>query len=102
MRGPRWRWLQHPVARSVRPYQDFIRSHGTDIQSRRALIPGVAESVHWQELSLPGPTTFNLKHQRPTQEGSYYHQPCEKPEARVSQFDRYGFHYVCSNQDFEP
>jgi len=29
----------------------------------------------------PGPATFDLKHQRPTQKGAYQNQPCEKAEA---------------------
>ena len=49
----------------------------------------------------PGPATFDLKHQRPTQEGAYQNQPCENAEAGESNLDRNGFHYVGSNQDFE-
>ena len=61
----------------------------------------VVAYVHWQELPSPRPATFDLKHQRPTKEGSYHNQSGEKTEARESELDCYGFHYVSSNQDFE-
>ena len=55
--------------------------------------------VHW--LPPPGPATFDLKHQRPTQEGAHQDQSGEKAEAVESNLDRNGFHYVGCNQDFE-
>jgi hypothetical protein len=67
---------------------------------RRAINRVVAD-IHWQELPSPRPATFDLKYQRPTKEGSYHNQPGEKTEARESELDRYGFHYVSSNQNFE-
>jgi hypothetical protein len=66
----------------------------------RHAISGAVADV-WQELPSPRPATFDLKHQRPTKEGSYHNQPGEKTEARESELDCYGFHYVSGNQDFE-
>jgi hypothetical protein len=59
------------------------------------------ENVYWQGLPSPRPATLDLKHQRPTQEGSYQNQSGEKAEASVSKLDGDGFYYVGSNQDFE-
>jgi hypothetical protein len=66
-----------------------------------ASIPGVADNIHRQKLPSPGPATFDLKHQCPTQEGSHDNQSSEKAEATESKLDRYSFYYVGSNQDFE-
>jgi len=43
----------------------------------------VVENVYWRRLPSPRPATLNLKHQRPTQEGSYQNQSGEEAEAGV-------------------
>ena len=58
-------------------------------------------NCRWRVISSPRPTPLDLKHQRPTQESSYQNQPGEKAKASESKLDRYGFHYIGSDQDFE-
>jgi hypothetical protein len=70
------------------------------VDALRHAINGIPDNVH-RQVPSPGPSTFNLKHQRPTQQGSHHNQPGEKAKAGEGKLDRYGFHYVSSDQNFE-
>jgi hypothetical protein len=69
-------------------------TYGMRSTASRLTFIGKSSRRHGQRPSISS-------HQRPTKEGSYHNQPGEKTEARESELDRYGFHYVSSNQDFE-
>ena len=78
---------------------NWLAASPTPKGAARHVFTSALSHVHW--LPPPGPATFDLKHQRPTQEGAYQDQSGEKAEAGESNLDRYGFYYVGSNQDFE-